>query len=229
MPELTFQIQGVEPALASVAPQLNLKIRIKSGDSQPRIQNIFLQCQIQIEPARRHYEPAEQEDLRDLFGEPERWGKTLRPMLWTNTSCIVPSFTGETVAEVPVPCTFDFTVATTKYFHGLKNGEIPICALFSGTVFYATQEAEWQVERIPWNCEANYRVPVRTWKEMMDRHYPNTAWLCLRRDVFDQLHQFKMSRGIPTWEQAFESMLSIAEESGHFGSVGRSPVLKTGT
>lgn len=222
MPELSFQIQGVEPALSSATPQLNLRILIKSADPQALIQNILLQCQIQIEPARRRYEAAEQNDLRDLFGEPERWGKTLRPMLWTNTSSIIPPFTGQTVAEVSLPCTFDFTVAATKYFHGLKSGEIPICALFSGTVFYATQEAAWQVDRIPWSCEASYRVPVSTWKEMMDRHYPNTAWLCLRRDVFDQLHEYKVSHGIPTWEQAFEYMLSVVEE----GDL-RSPVLKT--
>ena len=42
---------------------------------------------------------------------------------------------------------------------------------------------------------------------MMDEHYPNTAWLCLRRDVFERLHQYKTDRGIPTWEQALESML----------------------
>jgi Family of unknown function (DUF6084) len=56
----------------------------------------------------------------------------------------------------------------------------------------------------------------------MDRHYPNTAWLCLRRDVFDQLHEYKVSHGIPTWEQAFENLLSIVEESDL-----RSPLLKT--
>jgi hypothetical protein len=222
MPELSFQIQGIEPALSSATPQLNLRILIKSADPGALIQNILLQCQIQIEPARRRYEPAEQKDLRDLFGEPERWGKTLKPMLWTNTSSIIPPFSGEMVAEVPLPCTFDFTVAATKYFHGLKSGEIPICVLFSGTIFYATQEAAWQVDRISWNREASYRVPVSTWKEMMDRHYPNTAWLCLRRDVFDQLHEYKVSHGIPTWEQAFENMLSIVEE----GDL-RSPVLGT--
>jgi hypothetical protein len=211
MPELSFQIQGVEAAPFSATPQLNLRILIKSAEPGTPIQNILLQCQIQIEPARRKYEGGEQSDLRDLFGEPERWGQTLRPMLWTNTSSIVPSFQGEIVAEVALPCTFDFTVAATKYFHGLKNGDIPICALFSGTIFYATEEAGWQVEKIPWNREASYRVPVSTWKEMMDRCYPNTAWLCLRRDVFEELHQYKVSHGIPTWEQAFETMLASAE------------------
>jgi len=41
-------------------------------------------------------------------------------------------------------------------------------------------------------------------------YYPNIAWLCLRRDVFDRLYQYKMRRGIPTWEQAVESLIKGA-------------------
>jgi hypothetical protein len=47
---------------------------------------------------------------------------------------------------------------------------------------------------------------------MMDAYYPNTAWVCLRRDVFDRLNQYKMQRGIPTWEQVMEEIL-VEEEA----------------
>lgn len=213
MPELSFQIDGMQPIPYAATPLLGLKIRIQSGNVNAQIQNVILQCQIQIEPSRRRYQAAEQEKLRDLFGEPSRWSQTLRPILWTNASVVVPPFQGETVAEVPVPCTFDFMVAATKYFHGLEAGEIPICVLFSGTVFHATPSGDWQVAKIPWDREANYRVPVSVWKDLMDQHYPNTAWLCVRRDVFEGLHEFKVSRGIPTWEAAFESLLASTEEN----------------
>ena len=53
---------------------------------------------------------------------------------------------------------------------------------------------------------------LKVWKDMMDAYYPNSAWLCLRRDVFEALHRFKVERGIPTWEQAFESMLASSKE-----------------
>lgn len=46
----------------------------------------------------------------------------------------------------------------------------------------------------------------------MDIYYPNSAWLCLRRDVFDRLSRYKMRRGIPTWEQTLESLLRDVEE-----------------
>jgi hypothetical protein len=51
-------------------------------------------------------------------------------------------------------------------------------------------------------------MPLAVWKEMMERYYPNSAWLCLRKDVFEDLHRFKVERGIPTWEEAFEVMLA---------------------
>jgi hypothetical protein len=42
---------------------------------------------------------------------------------------------------------------------------------------------------------------------MMETYYPGTAWLCLRRDVFERLYDYKVRHGIATWEQTFESML----------------------
>ena len=64
-----------------------------------------------------------------------------------------------------------------------------------------------QVAQIPWEKEARYRLPVRVWNQMMDIYYPNVAWLCLRRDVFDRLYRYKVRHGIPTWEQAIERAL----------------------
>ena len=34
----------------------------------------------------------------------------------------------------------------------------------------------------------------------MDLYYPNSAWLCLRKDVFDRLSRYKSRQGLPTWE-----------------------------
>jgi hypothetical protein len=45
----------------------------------------------------------------------------------------------------------------------------------------------------------------------MEIYYPNSAWLCLRRDVFEKIYQYKVERGIPTWEQALENLLPAEE------------------
>ena len=211
MPDLSFQVEGAEAVPFTASPLLALKLRVANADSEEPVQTVTLRCQVQIEVTRRRYSAGEQDRLLDLFGEPERWGQTLRTMLWTHASVVVPPFTGSTVVDLPVPCTFDFNVAATKYFAGLEDGEIPLCLLFSGTVFYEADDRALQVAQIPWDREAKYRLPVRVWKKMMDIYYPNSAWLCLRRDVFDRLYRYKRRRGIPTWEQALESILPANE------------------
>jgi Family of unknown function (DUF6084) len=208
--DLNFNVEGAEQQPHSAAPLLVFKLRIAETvtDEEPiTIPAIALRCQIRIEPTRRRYAPAEQEQLLDLFGEPERWGQTLRSALWTHASVVVPPFTGSTVVDLPVPCSFDFNVAATKYFHALEDGEVPLCLLFSGTIFYTAEDGYLQVSQIPWEKEANFRLPVSVWKDMIDLYYPNSAWLCLGRDAFDKLYHFKSSQGIPTWEQAIERLL----------------------
>jgi hypothetical protein len=148
MLSLSFQIDSVEAMRFSAAPEIGLQVRISNSDSGVQIQSILLQCQVQIEPALRKYTQEEQRALKDLFGETERWGRTVHSLLWTNASVVVPAFERETVASVPLPCTFDFNVAVTKYFYGLKNGSVPATVLFSGSAFYRAEDLRLQVAKI---------------------------------------------------------------------------------
>jgi len=207
VPDLSFQVEEARPLLYAASPTLIFKLRVTNDDAAEPIHSVLLRCQIMLEVTRRRYSAEEQERLADLFGAPEQWSRTLRSMLWTNVSMAVPSFVGGTVVDLLVPCTFDFNVAATKYFAGLEGDEVPLLLLFSGTIFYQAETGALQVVQISWEKEADYRLPVRAWREMMEHYYPNTAWLGLRRDVFDRLYRYKMRRGLPTWEQALESLL----------------------
>jgi len=213
VPELHFAIEGAEAVANAAAPLIVLKLRITNLPATEAIHTLTLRCQVQIEPARRSYVSREREQLHDLFGEPERWSRTLRPLLWMNTSIAVPGFTGDILVDLELPCTFDFNVATTKYFHALGSGEVPLCVMFSGTVFYQGIDGALQVAQVPWDREANFRLPVSVWKDMMDMHFPNTTWLCLARDTFQQLYEYKMRHGLPTWEQAITRALAAEEEA----------------
>jgi len=133
-------------------------------------------------------------------------------MLWTHTNVMVPPFRGSVRVDLPVPCTFDFNVAATKYFDALQEGEIPLLLLFSGTVLYEAEESGLQVAQISWEKEVSFRLQAAIWRGMMDHYYPNSKWLCLHKDVFDRLHRYKMSRGLPTWEQALKSLLPKTTE-----------------
>jgi len=45
----------------------------------------------------------------------------------------------------------------------------------------------------------------------MEMYFPNTAWLCLQRDAFSQLYEYKIRHGLPTWEQAIARLVTTAE------------------
>jgi hypothetical protein len=213
MPDLNFEVESAQAVPYSAAPLLSFKLRVTNAGAEKAIHTVVLRAQIQIEVTRRHYSGQEQSKLGDLFGEPDRWGKTLRNLLWTNSIAIIPSFSKATVADLQVPCTFDFNVAATKYFHGLTEGDLPLNFLFSGSVFYPDNHDQLQVAPISWEKETKFKLSLDVWKHLIDHYYPNSAWLCLRRDAFERLYQYKVRQGIPTWEQVIDRVLAGTEET----------------
>jgi hypothetical protein len=212
MPDLTFQVEGAEPQRYAAAPLMLFHVRltetVPAGAEPTSVHSALLRCQVQIEPARRRYGGAEAERLRDLFGAPERWGQTMRPLLWTHVSASVPGFTSAGTVDLAVPCSADFCLAATRYLAALDGGDIPLCFLFSGTVFYEGNDGRLHVAQIPWDREAVFRLPAATWRELMDHYYPNSAWLCVRTDLLDELSRYRYRNGLATWEQALERLLS---------------------
>jgi hypothetical protein len=211
VPDLDFRVEGAEILEYAATPSLLFKLRVVNLEEEP-IRSVSLNTQVRIAATQRHYDVAEQERLLEVFGEPHRWGNTLRSLLWTHTTLQVPRFSGSTVVDMPVPCTYDLEVVASKYFYALEDGEVPLEFLFSGTVFYAGEGGRLQIARISWEKEAEYRMPVRLWKEMMERYFPNSAWIRLRKDAFDQLYDYKVRMGLPTWEAAVEALLRTSEQ-----------------
>jgi hypothetical protein len=208
MPNLTFTVEGAEAVPFAAIPTIGFRLRVTNNkDAVQPIQSIALRAQILIEAARRHYNTAEREQLHDLFGEPERWSQTLRSLLWTHAAVTIPPFAGSIVTDLHVPCTFDFNIGATKYFHAIQQDDLPLCFQWSGTVFYSAPGGALQIDQIGWDKECRYRLPTSVWREMMDHYYPNGAWLRLRRDAFDRLHEYKRLHALATWEEAVESLL----------------------
>jgi hypothetical protein len=209
VPELGFTVLACEPLPHAAAPSLRFSLAI---DAQGlAVRSVMLEVQIRIAATQRGYDAAEQAQLGDLFGEAHRWGTTLRNLLWTQATLVVPPFEGTTVVDLIVPCTYDFDVAAAKYLAGLHDGEIPLELLFSGTVFYAGASGALQINRISWNAEASHRLPVRVWRETMDHYFPNSAWLRLDREAFERLVAFRARRALTSWEAVIDALM---EEHG---------------
>jgi len=214
MAELTFRCTQASASRYAATPTLSFKLSITEG-SGVRVHAIALRCQIRIEPHRRRYSAAEAQRLHDLFGDTSRWADTVKPIQLAMVSTMVPAFTSLTEVGLEVPCTYDLEVASARYLQGLDDGTIPLLFLFSGTVFTAPggSATGFSVELIPWSSEAVYRMPVRVWREVVDLHFPGSAWLRCSRETLDALSAFKAEHALATWDATLAALLAQARGS----------------
>jgi hypothetical protein len=167
---------------------------------------VLLDVQVQIAARRRRYDASAHDRLFELFGPARDWGTTLRTLLWTRTTLVVPAFAGETTVDLDVPCSYDLEVAASRYLDALGDGEVPLELLFSGSVFYE-QDGRLQTVRLALAKEAQFALPVRVWKETMARYFNGMAWLRLRKESFDRLSAFKSRNALATWDDALDALL----------------------
>ncbi|MGH3421198.1 MAG: DUF6084 family protein [Streptosporangiaceae bacterium] len=217
MADLIFGCTGATAERYAATPTLTFSLTITER-SGVRVHAVALRCQIRIEPHRRRYSASEAQRLHDLFGDPSRWAETVKPIQLATVTTMVPTFTAVTEVDVPVPVTYDLEVTSARYLHGLDDGTIPLLLLFSGTVFVANGDG-FSVELVPWSSEATYRMPVTVWRELVDVHFPNSAWLRCSNQTLDELSAFKAKRALPTWDSTLEALLAEvrAAEAGASG------------
>lgn len=208
MADLTFACTGAVAEAYTATPTLTLGLRITEGSGTP-VHAIALRCQIRIEPQRRRYSAAEARRLHDLFGDTARWAETVKPIQLAIVTAMVSAFTGEAEIGLPVPCTYDLEVASARYLDGLDDGVIPLLLLFSGTIF-SVRDGKLAVELVPWSAETSYRMPVRVWRDLVDMHFPGSAWLRCDRQTLDALSEYKASHALPTWDATLTALLEAA-------------------
>jgi hypothetical protein len=210
VPELAFAVLDAARVEHAAAPTIAFSLRVDAPSGQA-IRSVLLDTQLQISARRRHYDADAHERLFELFGPVKDWGSTLRTLLWTRTTTVVPPFTGSTVVDLPVACSYDMDVLATKYIDALGDGEVPLELLFSGTVFYAAGDGRLQAGRISWEQDAEYRLPVRVWRETMEHHFPGSAWLRLSKDGLDRLCAYKARHALASWDDVLDALMGDAE------------------
>ncbi len=209
MSELAFALTGASAQPYAASPMLALRLRVTESTGL-RVHMIALRVQVQIEPQKRRYEASEISRLSDLFGTVDRYGDTLKPFLWTHVSTTILRFSGETEVDLLIPCSYDFDVAAHKYLTALETGHIPIVLYFSGSVFVEDEHGGIAAEFVSWTTEAKFRLPVAVWRETMDAHFPNTAWVRLSKDIFEELDRFRVARGLRSWDAAVTALVEGA-------------------
>lgn len=210
MTQLRFTVLDIVAEPYAATPMLTVRVRIQETTGEP-VHAAALRCQVRIEPQRRGYGDAEEALLLDIFGRRPQWSNTVRPFLWAYCSALVQGFTDETEIGLPLACSYDFEVSASKYLHALRDGEVPLVFLFNGTVF-SRGETGFAVHQLPWDAEAAYRMPVAVWRELMDQHFPNSAWLRLGRDSFESLQHYRTAHALLDWDETVAMLLKTASE-----------------
>jgi len=205
MTSLAFEVLDVAPQEHAAAPHLLFRLRVEEISGEV-VHAIALRAQLRIEPQRRPYAVQEQEGLVDLFGTPDRYGSTLKPFLWTHATAMVQGFEGSREFDLPVACSYDFDVSATKYLHALRDGDVPLVLLFSGTVF-TRGSTGFAVEQLSWSLEARCSLPVSTWWRLMDLYFPGSGWLRLDRETIAALARYRSGAGLTSWESTIAALL----------------------
>jgi hypothetical protein len=208
--DLVFDCIGARAERYAVTPAFVLQLRISETTGE-RVEAVALRCQIRIEPHRRRYSAEEAERLHDLFGDTGRWADTVMPLQLATVSMMVPGFAGSTTIDLPLNFSYDLEIASARYFTALEDGVIPLLLLFSGTVF-GVQDGRLRVQQVSWSKETSYPLPVSVWRQAVDLHFPNSAWLRVHRDTLDGLQRFKSRNALPTWDSTLRALLADVEE-----------------
>ena len=56
-----------------------------------------------------------------------------------------------------------------------------------------------------------YRLPVPVWREAIDAHFPNSAWIKMSRQTLEEFQRFKSARALPTWDTTLAALLARAD------------------
>ena len=205
MTDVTFAVLDVAPEPYAVTPLLTARVGVAAVGDEP-VHAIALRCQVRIDPLRRRYTDDEADGLTDLFGPRERWATTQHTFLWQHATVMVPGFTGATQVNLPLECTYDFEVASAKYFHALRDRAVPLQFLFSGTIFLPGAKG-FAVQQVPWDREDRYDMPVSVWRDLIQQHYLSAGWLRLGHDTIDALAAYRSARGLLSFDDAIASLL----------------------
>src|SRR5436305_9207889 len=119
MPDLDFEIVSAEVKPYAAVPTLLFKMLISNNNEEEEVFAAALKCQVLIEATRRSYDEESKANLREVFGDPDRWEETVRSLLWTTVTIPVNRFRKNVIVEIAIPAYEDHITAAGKYFYSV--------------------------------------------------------------------------------------------------------------
>ncbi|GDY28426.1 DUF6084 family protein [Gandjariella thermophila] len=207
-PRLAWHVADVSEQHLAVVPTLDFHLAIDCADGVA-VHTIALSTSVRLAVPVRGYDEPTRRRLHAVFGAPEQWASSLRDLTWAQVTVIVPAFTGHTEVRLPVPCGSDMDLAAVSYLHALRDGDLPLRFLFSGTVFYHA-DGRLRAAQVPWDAEAAFALPAERWHRLRARYFGDRRWLPLPLDSFDRLHAYRAEHAYPSWDATIDALLNHA-------------------
>ena len=204
MTDLRFAIMSAAPVQYAASPLLALDVRIESVEP---VESVLLRTSVRIEAGARVTTPQEDDRLKELFGHTTQWSRGSRSLLWTQVVNVVSAFQDATTVAITLPCSFDLAAIASKYLRALDGGTVPIRAQFGGTAFLR-REHGLSAAPIALDREAELALPIQTFREVLEQHFPDSAVMTLQRAVYDRLEALRVQRGLASFDQAIEELLT---------------------
>lgn len=210
-PDLAFAVTGAEEERFAALPTLRFRLEITRTGGSP-VDSIALNTVLRIDVARRRYGPETEAALSELFGTPEQWASSMRPLSWARSTVHVPAFDDRTTVDILVECPYDTELALTKYLRAVREGDVPLDFLFSGTVFHRAPGGRGlSASRISWtDGDTRYALPAGLWHSLTDRYHAGSPWLRLSRDTYDRLDAYRARHVLGSPDDAVRALLDSA-------------------
>ncbi len=206
-PDPQFAITGAAHLAFAATPTLVFSATAADPTGH-EIDSIALTVGVMIDPPRRGYDPATRGRLAELFGPAANGTPPTQALAWARVSALVPAFAGSATFALEVPCTYDLEVASAKYLHALRDGEVPLSFHFNGTILYRGEGGRLQVVPVPWSATARFEMPIAAWRAMIDEHYPGAGWIRLHEDTLQALNARRAARGLPSFDACLIELLA---------------------
>ena len=122
-----------------------------------------------------------------------------------STTLVVPPFAGATTVDVPSRAR---TTSRSRRRSTWTRSTTARCRSSCCSAAPSSTPARTARLQVPrgsrGSARPSYRLPVSVWREAIDAHFPDSAWLRRPREVFDRLVAYRRARALPTWEAVLE-------------------------
>ncbi|TRM86482.1 hypothetical protein DJ521_05440 [Sulfolobus sp. E3] len=192
-----MRVLDIKPHQFSVSPTIILTVEFNNKNVEEEILGIIGKIGIFIQYT-QHYEGYVQLEREYL----------------TSSTFSTPRFKGNVKVDITVPITGEMDVALLLRFRERKEKKLTLAFAIDGMIIYY-KDNKLTFSQLPQEppIETIYDLDFDTWNNIIRTFYgADIIWIKIRRDVLEKLEELKRKRFYPSYSEAIEDLIKIAEK-----------------